>query len=707
MKKILPILFLFVNQTFSAQTTNIDSLKNICSTHLNDTNCIEAYIKISEAIYLEDVENGISYGKKALQLLSDNQKESTKKTLLKGQASYILCSIYLYKGIMDSAIIYGNEAITIFKKYKKEKELAETLIILGSVYDYQARNEEALKNYSDAQQLFEKVNDTAGIALSFNNLAIIYYSQGDRDIAIGYFEKAIELDKKIKNYKELIWSTNNLGNIYLKKKKYEKALQLFREALSYDNKVENRNGLAYTLKNLGNYYLEINNLDSALFYHKKDLELYTELKGESGIALSHTNVGRVYFKMNDYAKAKKYGEKAYSITKELNLAIRTFEVAELMKDVYQKTNEYKKALEFTNLWYSLRDSMRNANSERAALRQRMQSEYDKKEAINNEQHKQALKLADEREQKQQIITISVTSGLGLVVVFLLFVFNRLKVTRKQKSIIELAHSDLEEKNREILDSINYAKRIQAAILPPDKLVKEYLQNSFILYLPKDIVAGDFYWMETVKSPFEGGQGDVILFAAADCTGHGVPGAMVSVICNNGLNRAVREYGLTSPGKILDKARDIVLEEFDKSEDDVNDGMDIALCSLNVSSSSGAYRELQYAGANNPLWIVRNEEIIEYKGDKQPIGKFDNPTPYTTHTIELQKGDTIYIFSDGYADQFGGEKGKKFKAANFKELLLSVQKEDMQTQKEIINKAFAKWKGNLEQIDDVCVIGVRV
>jgi serine phosphatase RsbU (regulator of sigma subunit) len=192
----------------------------------------------------------------------------------------------------------------------------------------------------------------------------------------------------------------------------------------------------------------------------------------------------------------------------------------------------------------------------------------------------------------------------------------------------------------------------------------------------------------------------IFFAVADCTGHGVPGAMVSVVCNNALNRSVREHGLTIPGEILDKTRDIVVQEFEKSEEDVKDGMDIALCSIEGM-------KLQYAGAYNPLWIIRNGELIETKANKQPIGQFDNPEPYTTHSFDLEKGDAIYIFSDGYVDQFGGERGKKFKSKAFRELLLSIQDKNMEEQKKSIDETFETWIGDLEQIDDVCVIGVRV
>lgn len=265
---------------------------------------------------------------------------------------------------------------------------------------------------------------------------------------------------------------------------------------------------------------------------------------------------------------------------------------------------------------------------------------------------------------------------------------------KQKKKAEIQSDLLKEKNKEIVDSITYAKRIQHAILPPLKVFKENLPESFVLYKPKDIVAGDFYWMEQVEN--------TTLFAAADCTGHGVPGAMVSVLCNNGLNRSVREFSLSKPGEILDKTRELVIEEFRKSEQEVKDGMDIALCSIEDL-------KLQYAGAHNALWIIRKNtaEVEEIRANKEPIGNFENPTPFTTHTVQLNPGDSIYIFTDGFADQFGGEKGKKFKAANFKKLLVSIQSKSMEEQKRVINDTFESWKDDLEQVDDVCVIGVRV
>lgn len=283
--------------------------------------------------------------------------------------------------------------------------------------------------------------------------------------------------------------------------------------------------------------------------------------------------------------------------------------------------------------------------------------------------------------------------LGLLLTFVIG-FYFMRINKEYEGIIVLQKENLETKNKEITDSITYAKRIQTAILPPDTAIKKHLKDFFILYLPKDVVAGDFYWLEHVN--------DVVLFAAADCTGHGVPGAMVSVVCNNALNRSVREEGLTDPGKILDRTREIIVHEFGKSNEDVKDGMDISLCALNTKTL-----ELKWAGANNPLWLVRDGELLETKADKQPIGQYFNSNPFTTHIMKLQANDILYLSTDGYQDQFGGDKGKKFKASNLKQMLLSNHNKTLVEQKRIILDSFVKWKGKNEQVDDVCVIGVKI
>lgn len=261
--------------------------------------------------------------------------------------------------------------------------------------------------------------------------------------------------------------------------------------------------------------------------------------------------------------------------------------------------------------------------------------------------------------------------------------------------IEIQKQLVESKNKRITDSIKYALRIQNAMLPPPEFVKQCLGNSFIFYKPKDIVAGDFYWIEK--------ENDVVLFAACDSTGHGVPGALVSVICHNALNRAVREFGLKQPAEILDKTTEIVIENFSKSDEDIKDGMDVSLCSYNSKT-----KVLQWAGANNPLWLFKNGELIETKADKQPIGMYDKRKPFTNHTFNLSATDTIYLFSDGVSDQFGGETGnKKLTKKGFREFILSSQGKDMEEQGIALEKFITDYRKKTEQIDDMLVIGVKI
>jgi serine phosphatase RsbU (regulator of sigma subunit) len=308
---------------------------------------------------------------------------------------------------------------------------------------------------------------------------------------------------------------------------------------------------------------------------------------------------------------------------------------------------------------------------------------------------------------------------ALIAYFLTFYFKA--ANEEYESTLLEMNEVIREKNKEIIDSIEYAKHIQNGILPSANIINACLPDSFIYYKPKAIVAGDFYWLEK--------KDNYVVFAACDCTGHGVPGAMVSVICSNALNRAVKEFGLIQPGEILTRVRELVVETFEKSEKEVKDGMDISLCTWNKLTN-----ELLWAGANNPLWLVRHaiakeervkqspdegiassiivpgkdgKELIEIKANKQPIGKTDAPKPFTTHKLQLHAGDCMYVFTDGYADQFGGEKGKKFKYKSLQELLVNNSHKKPEEQKSVLSKSFDEWKGTLEQIDDVLIIGVRV
>lgn len=264
------------------------------------------------------------------------------------------------------------------------------------------------------------------------------------------------------------------------------------------------------------------------------------------------------------------------------------------------------------------------------------------------------------------------------------------VIRKNVRLLHIQKTIVEKKNKEVHDSIVYAKRIQDTILPKSSILEESFKNYFVLYTPRDIVSGDFYWVESV--------GDEIVFAAADCTGHGVPGAMVSLMCSNLLRKVIVEGRVTDPGQVLDTTSELLLERLGGKS--VSDGMDISLCFWNRKTKT-----LKFAGANNPLFLIRNGELQETKADKQPIGYFEDRVPFTTHLIDYQEGDQIVIFSDGLKDQFGGPKNKKFSTKRFKNLLCEISNQNLEAQGEKLLGEFVSWKGDEEQVDDICVFSV--
>jgi serine phosphatase RsbU (regulator of sigma subunit) len=339
----------------------------------------------------------------------------------------------------------------------------------------------------------------------------------------------------------------------------------------------------------------------------------------------------------------------------------------------------------------------------AELGAKLESEKKEKEIqqLKNQQELSQVTLQARRAEVDSANRAIVFFVVGILLcLILIFFVIRSNMLRKQTNL-ELKEQKhiVEEKNKEITDSITYAKRLQEAILPSLASVKKHLPDSFVLYKPKDIVAGDFYWMNT----FDNGD---ILVAAADCTGHGVPGAMVSVVCSNALNRTVNEFGIREPGKILDKTRELVIETFERSGAEVKDGMDISLAAILKSDDTG-HKTILWAGANNPLWYIENGELKEITANKQPIGKFDNAKPFTTHKLNLPKGSSLFLFTDGYADQFGGPKGKKFKYKQLNELILSHLSLSEDLKKKMLEERFIEWKGKNEQVDDVCVIGIRL
>ena len=706
-------------------------------------NCSEALdyfkrsLKINEEIkYKKGIARSLNNLGNTYTCLNDNDKalEYFLKCLKvrivlrdeKGVASVLsnIGIIYKAQGNNAQAIDYFMKSLKMSEKVGNEKSTAAVLSNIGGIYSNQKEYAKALDFYNRSLKMREKTDDKRGMGIVYNNIGVNYYNEGD----IAY---------------------SRTGNIQFATEKYMKALNNYTKSLSLYEETGNKAGIAgiYTYIgiihfDLGQFAMKTGNKDLvetknslALDYLTKSLRLQEELGNKAGVAAALNTIGKICIGKEDYTKAIFYCTRALRIAQEIDSDIEVKRASHHLWESYKKTSQFEKALQMHELFSETMDSINSEANRNEVIRQEYKYEYEKQAAQDSIRNIEEEKVRDAEfaQQRAEIKAknnqqLMLYGGMGLMLVFAGFMYNRFRITQKQKNIIEDQKDIVEEKNKEIMDSITYAKRIQSAILPPLKIVKEHLPESFILYKPKDIVAGDFYWFEQKNGK--------ILIAAADCTGHGVPGALVSVICNHGLNRSTREYNLTEPGKILDKTREIVISEFEKSEENVKDGMDISLVSLAYSVRLESDNEvkntihLQWAGANNPLWIIRkgvfdekntgtnfateiktevidNHTFIEVKPNKQPISKFDNPQPFTTHEINLQSGDTFYIFSDGFADQFGGPKGKKFKYKKLKDLLLSIQDRGPEEQKKVLENAFENWRTDLEQVDDVCVIGVRI
>ena len=551
-------------------------------------------------------------------------------------------------------------------------------------------------NLKNQHNKFELEKFKKSLANSYNNIGLIYYDQGNLEKALEYHEKSLDISEEIGDKKGMSFSYNNIGIIYKNQGNLEKALEYNEKSLDISKEIGDKKGIGKNYYNLGIFYDDQGNLEKALEYYEKSLEIYKEIGYKKEMSNSYNNIGIIYADQGNLEKALGYLLKAKIIFEEINIISGLDETAKALVELYEKLGNPQKALENHKLYVTIKDSLAKMDGiEKEKQRQFREQYLLEKQADSIKHANEILIQKAETIAKEEQLNSETQKRNGLIVISLLvlvslgLVFTQLKKVRKGKALVE-------EKQQEITDSINYAKRLQQGILVPIDLVQSWLSESFILYKPKDIVSGDFYWIEKV--------GNKVYFAVADCTGHGIPGALVSIICSNALTKALHEDKIEGPSQILDQTRVLVEERFVRSHDEIKDGMDISLCCLNVDDKS-----ITWAGAMNPLWIVikDSKEVEELKPDRQSIGMVENPKRYKQHEVKLAKGDSVYLFSDGYQDQFGGEKGRKYMKGRFKKFILSIQDQDMQTQLASFEKEFNSWKGNREQIDDVCVIGVRI
>ncbi len=697
--KIILKAALLYTFSFVIHVTSFTYAQNIDSLVLQYRNAKQDSAKLFFLIQLSDnceVTDIISYAKPAVELADKLLKQpnyssgNSRSRLLKLKSIALnnLGFMYEAQGNVIVSLDYYKKSLAIRTLIKDKKGIAESLNNLGVVYYKLGDISKALEHYSESLNLSEQLNDKAGISDSQNNIGILYEEQGDVSKAIECFEKCLKNLKEIGDKEGIAKTLNNIGAIYYVQKKYSKALEFYNKSLEIRNSIGDKDGIAMSLNNIGMIYFDKNDINSTLDYFSNSYKIHREMNNSEGIANYYIHMIEVSLKQINYPLAKKYADSSLSLSKELGFPEYIRNSQKLYARVDSARGDFSGALDHFKQYTIYKDSINNEGTRKASVRNQLSYEYEKKEAVLKEQQNNERAIVAQRNRIQQIIIGSAIIGLLLVISFAIFIFRSLNITKKQKYIIE-------DKQKEILDSINYAKRIQKAILAREEDIKKYLPDSFLLYRPKDIIAGDFYFFEVTDTH--------IFYAAADCTGHGVPGALMSVVCSNSLTRCVKEFELKLPGEILDKTRELVLETLRKSGEEVKDGMDISLVAILRKDMN----VMQWAGANNPLWFVKNGKLEELKGDKQPIGLYDDPKPFTSHLLSFSKGDMVFLFTDGYADQFGGPDGKKFKYKQFKEVLASNASQHQEEQVKILEEKFLNWKGQLDQVDDVCVIGVRV
>ncbi|HEV7230401.1 MAG TPA: tetratricopeptide repeat protein [Bacteroidia bacterium] len=664
------ILFFFSGQPASAQNTRrADSLQTLLASSSTDTTRIRLLNLLSEEVVDVNPERAIQAAQQALLL-------STKTNNREGEAMALRNVGYGYynQASYKTALTQFLKALHIQESLKNKKGILASATAIGNLYLELRQPDEALPYFRRTLDLANELNLKRGKATSYIGLGTVFSNKGDNKQGLAYYTDALRLFQELNEKSAIATSYNNIANIYDKEKNYAKALVYITKALAINEEIGNIYGVSLALNNIAFFYNAMGNYDKAIEFYKQGLE-----------------------------KAQKMGAND-----------RILESCKGLASAYKKQGNYKEALRVSEMSLRLDDTVYNRESTRQMAE--MQARFD------NEKKEQQIGLLtrDKRIREAELgrqTLINWVLALGVSLLLLLAMVAVFGYVQKKKgndllamknNKIETAYNIIEEQHKDIKDSIRYAKRIQEAILPATRFKDSFGENGFVLFKPKDIVSGDFFWVEKTKS------GETLV-AAVDCTGHGVPGAFMSIVGNNLLNQAVKERGHTDPSEILNELNQSLSDTLMQTMDDssVKDGMDIALCSIRPSGK-GTW-DLCFAGANNPVWLIRKPQrgmspvLEEIKGDKFPIGIFvgEEMHCFGKHEIKLQEGDTLYIFTDGFADQFGGAKGKKFKYRTLKDLLLVSQHISMVEQKAMLENTLARWKGELEQVDDILVIGIRI
>lgn len=695
---ILYFLYVFISFSAQAQTSRIDSIRLALKSPADETVKLKLLCDLSFELVDVNPDSAEFYALRAVDLSKKQKNKKLEATALRNLGWSVS-----KKGESKESIPIYREGLAIAKQAEEKLIEGDIYRSLGVAHYHLSQYENALENYFHALDVYKEIKNDIKVAQVMNNIGNVYYFTKRSDAAETFYSQALEKYKKLNNEEGLAKQYGNLGLIYINNRDTLKAVEYSEKSLEYSIKIGNLSGIATSYVNLAYAYEIAEDYDKALKAANRALEIRQQIVDKKGVAIAISMLGNIYYKKADYKKAIEYLKQAKELTKEIGLTNYYQEILEYLGRSYLVNGNKREAEELFKRVDELEDSIYNIDfAERIA---ELETEYKTKE-------KDAQIQIQELSLKRRSTYLWAAAGFIVLLWVILGISYKAYLSKqKTNALLEKKNKEISHQKQEITDSINYAQTIQRAILPPEKLLQKYLPDSFVIFKPKDIVSGDFYW--TLKTaavgsssqtlPTVAANSQLVFFAAVDCTGHGVPGAFMSIIGHNSLTRAVKDFKLTHPAEILDKLVELVTEALRaENQAEVKDGMDIALCCLDTEQM-----KLEYAGAYNPLYIIRKNEVLEFKADRQPIGSFEKRKPFTNHEIVLEKGDCIYVSSDGIADQFGGEKGKKLGSKRLKEWLVSVSHLPASEQYTRLKTDFENWQGNLEQTDDVTLIGVRV
>jgi len=683
-KIFLFLLFaiLFINPLYSQQI-NIDSIENTL-TESYDTVNVKILLQLYNYYEDNDIDKAKLYIDKAYEISKDIDNH------------FFLSRVYLQRGNFftktgnfDEAIASYNQVLNYWKLINDSINIPNVYNNLGVVYEKKGDYSKSIEYLIKALNLYEKSSDSLNISKTFLNLGLIYFRLENYKKSMFYYKKSLEIRKQINDLKGIALLYNNMAIVNYYTENYDNVRNYFQKAYEIYLKLGLRRQQAMALSNLAEIYDQLGQTDLALKYYFENLKVDEELKDKKGIITDYHSIAGCWNKKEQLDSSIKYYNLSLNLAKEIGAKRDMQDSYRALYFIFLENKDFVKALKYHELYFAIHDTIFNeSQSEQIAeIQEKYESEKKEKEIILLKNDKE---ITDLKIKRQKYYAGSLLLGFLFVFGFLIMFFNKNKKIRHKNQILAY-------QKKQITDSIEYASRIQTAILPPGDFITKLIPQHFIFFKPRDVVSGDFYWV-THKN-------NKMIIAAVDCTGHGVPGAFMSMLGFAFLNEIVNKEIDLNANIILNQLRNYVKKSLHQTgkENETKDGMDAALCIIDKEN-----QELQFAGAYNPLYLIRDNKLEQIKGDRMPIGIYvHEKESFTNHIIKLQENDIIYLFTDGYADQFGGPNGKKFRNSAFKNLLTAIHDKSMKEQKEILEKTFYEWKGNREQIDDILIIGIRI